>query len=236
MVKTKLVGVLCASLLAAVGVIASVNTSVKAEDQKVPYSKFNMIAPQPEPKIVEPDELSGVQVPIAKENRKFNVSGVQCVWCSLENLARHHKETKLYDLTEKFKHATGPNYVARVLASRDVKYKQVYSGKKAGIDFIKEYVTKKKLGVGIGINNVHMINVIHFDEAKGIVKVIDNDGPDALKVQTWTMEKFNQNFDGWAVVIFPPDYRETLLDKRWGRKELEAHPLDKTILSYYDEK
>jgi hypothetical protein len=209
------------------------SVAIGATPPEIPFNKFNMIAPV-EPKGIDP-EMFDVQVPIAKENRAFNVSGVQCVWCSLQNLAKHHKETRLYDLTDKYKHATGPAYVGRVLDSRGVKYKQVYSGKQAGVNFIKEYVTKKKLGVGVGVNNIHMINVVHFDETKGVVKVIDNGGPNALKIQTWTVDQFTQRFDGWAVVIFPPNYRETFFDRRWGKRDIDYHPLDRITLLYYDE-
>lgn len=235
MVKTKMFAFLFAAWSVVFGSTTTFtsNREAKAQDYQVPKRQFNLVAPvQENPKSPIELELIDVQVPIAKENRKFNVSGVQCVWCSLENLARHNGESKLYDLTEKYKHATGPSYVAQVLNSRGVKYKQVYSGKKAGIDFIREYVTKKKMGVGVGLQGVHMINVVHFDEVNGIVKVIDNSGPNAMKIQTWTIEKFDQRFDGWAITILPADYRETIFDKRWGRKVMDEHPMDKIILTY----
>jgi hypothetical protein len=153
-------------------------------------------------------ELIDVQVPIIKENRKYNESGVQCVWCSLENLARHHKVVALYDLTDIYKQATGPGYVGYVLKSRNIKYKQIQSSKEKGIAFIKEYVVEKKFGVGIGLQGIHMINLVHFDEEQKIVKVIDNGGPNALKIQTWTMDQFMNRFDGWVITIFPPDHNE----------------------------
>ena len=99
---------------------------------------FNHNKPQPIPPIespiipVEPPkptdpELIDVQVPIAKENRQYNNSGRQCVWCTLEALARHHGITNLYDLTDEYKFATGPSYVSNVLTQRGVAFRQSYS-------------------------------------------------------------------------------------------------------------
>ena len=59
-------------------------------------------------------------------------------------------------------------------------------------------------GAGIGVGHIHMLNCVHYDEEKGIVKIIDNGGPYAMKVQTWTMQQFDQRFDGWAITLFPP--------------------------------
>lgn len=177
------------------------------------------VEPVQPPKPVEPPkptdpELIDVQVPIAKEHRQYNYSGSQCVWCSLEALARHHGIANLYDLTDKYKFATGPSYVAGVLTKRGVAFRQSYSTKQADIEFIREYVTKKGYGVGIGVyNGTHMINLVHFDEEKGIVKIIEN-GDRSLKIQTWTMAQFNSRFSGWAIALVPPN-KETVDSERW---------------------
>jgi hypothetical protein len=89
-----------------------------------------------------------------------------------------------------------------------VKWKQIQNG---DTNFIKKYVCEMKLGVGFGVPG-HMLNLVHYDEQAGIVKVIDNVGPKALQVQTWSMSKFRQLWDGWAVVVFPTNYIETSYD------------------------
>jgi hypothetical protein len=174
------------------------------------------ITPPPPPAPpVEPDCV-GVQVPIPKNCRVYNRSGSQCVWCSLECLARHHNVKELYEgngrLTKNYTWATGPGEVQRVLNSRysTVKWKQIQNrGQLKG--FIKTYVCDKKFGIGLGIPG-HMLNLVHYDEEAKIVKIIDNGGPRALQIQDWSMEKFERLADGWAVTVFPPGYIETIDD------------------------
>lgn len=170
--------------------------------------------PIPEPKKpVEPDCV-GVQVPIPKDCRVYNKSGSQCVWCSIECLSRYHGVKDIYEgdrrITKTYTWATGPGEVSRVLKGKypTVKWKQIQNG---DTTFIKKYVTDMKLGIAFGIPG-HMLNLVHYDEAAGVVKVIDNGGSKALQVQTWSMSKFRQLWDGWALVVFPNDYIETAYD------------------------
>ncbi len=162
--------------------------------------------PQPE---VEPD-LIGVQVPIPKNCRVYNASGSQCVWCSIECLGRYHKVKELYEgdtrITKYHTWATVPFEVAQVMKTKypSVKWTQITSRNETN-SFIKKYVTEKKLGAGFAISG-HMLNIVHYDEAAKTVKVIDNLGPQALKVQEWSMDKFNRVAVGWALTVFPPGY------------------------------
>jgi len=163
------------------------------------------VPPKPLPPPVEPDCI-GVQVPIPKACRVYNRSGSQCVWCSIQCLALYHGVKDIQHLTDRYTWATGPGEVSRVLGGYpNVKWKQIQNG---DINFIKKYVTEKKLGVGLAIPG-HMLNLVHYDEEKGIVKVIDNCGPRALQVQDWSMSTFKRKWDGWALVVFPPGYVET---------------------------
>lgn len=166
---------------------------------------------QPPPIPVEPDCI-GVQVQIPKNCRVPNRSGSQCVWCSIECLCRFHGLKEVYEgehrITKHYTWGTGPGEVQRVLNTKypTVKWKQIQSRSQMK-SFIKKYVTEKKFGVGLGIPG-HMLNLVHYDEEKGIVKIIDNGGSKALQVQDWTMEKFNRLADGWVLTIFPKDYNE----------------------------
>jgi hypothetical protein len=153
----------------------------------------------------------GVQVPIPKADRVFNRSGSQCVWCSIECLGRYHGVKEVYEgngrLTKSYTWATGPREVYQVMRTRypTVRWKQITNH---DIRFIKRYVTELKFGVALGVPG-HMLNVVHYDEEARIVKVIDNCGPKALKVQDWTLDRFNRFWDGWAIVVFPPGYVES---------------------------
>lgn len=202
------------SVLLACWMIVLVSFS-KEPSAPAPKKTPNLPSIPVEPQIKDP-ELIGVQVPVTKECRVFNKSGSQCVWCSIECLGRHHKIKELYEdnrrLTLHYTWATGPGEVSRVLSGRypEVHWKQIQN--RASLKpFLRKYVAEKKLGVGLGIPG-HMLNVVHFDEAAGIVKIIDNYGPKALQIQDWTMEKFDRLADGWAIVIFPPGYVETSFD------------------------
>ncbi len=169
------------------------------------------IQPPAPPSPVEPDCV-GVQVPIPKACRVYNKSGSQCVWCSIECLCRYHGIKDVFEgdsrITKHYTWATGPGEVSRVLTSRysTLKWRQIQNRSQMKA-FIKEYVSEKKFGVGIGIPG-HMLNLVHYDEAAGIVKVIDNGGPKALQIQDWSMDKFNRLADGWVLTVFPPGHTE----------------------------
>ncbi len=151
-------------------------------------------------------EVADVQVPIPKEMRVFNKSGSQCVWCTIEMLAKFNRIPKANDLTQTYKHATGPREVAQVLTGRGVKFKQSIR-KDEGM--LEEYVAKRKLGVGVGVNHgTHMILVCHFDRQAKIVKVIDNSDR-SLRVQTWTLDQFRKIWSDWVLVILPDGDKTT---------------------------
>lgn len=145
-------------------------------------------------------ELIGLQVPVPKSIRIYNKSGSQCVWCTAQMLGTYHNVAGVHGLTDQYKHATGPGEFNRVMTARHVKFKQV-TGR--DLDFLDEWVTKKKMGCGIGVNNTHVIMVVHFVRGKE-VRVVDNSDR-SLRVQTWTWEKFQRNFTGWVFVILPDD-------------------------------
>lgn len=209
----KVFAVLCAfwiTVFSIGGAFSHHTATTTNNNYHIPYQQQQQIAPQSPLLIIEPakpqevdPELIDVQVPILKEHRQHNNSGVQCVWCSLTALCYHNGISEGYDLVKQYKHEAGPGQVRDALTARHINFKQVRNGQAAGIEFIKEYVTNKKYGVAIGIKGVHCINLVHYDEAKGIVKVIDNNGPYDRKIQTWTMDKFHSVFDSWVVVILP---------------------------------
>src|SRR5262249_112871 len=104
---------------------------------------------EPEQKEPTDPELVGVQVPIPRESRQFNNSGWQCAWCTMAMLCRYHNVEAGKQITDQYRHTTVPGEVYRVLRSRGIHFKGVSGRDEA---FLEEYVTRKKLGVGIGVN------------------------------------------------------------------------------------
>lgn len=145
------------------------------------------------------------QCKIPESHRVFNKSGKQCVWASLETLARYNKIEPLYGLTTKKSYQKGANYwdVNKALEKHNVRFKMTYhSDKKNGLTLLKKYVSEYKVGAAFAINRTtikHMVTMVHIDDEK--VQFIDNSDKE-LRVRTWSMKTFKENFDGWVVVIY----------------------------------
>jgi len=145
------------------------------------------------------DDTDGVQVPIPMSCRVYNRSGSQCVWCSIEVLARYHKIEALYTLTQKYKHATGGGEVSRVLNRLNIKYTMQDEGERNTQILID--ACEKGWGAGVGLHGTHMVNVVHFKD--GVVKIIDN-SDSSLSIRSMSMNQFLRAWDGWVVVLVPP--------------------------------
>lgn len=142
------------------------------------------------------DDTVDVQVPIPMECRVGNRSGSQCVWCSLECLARYHHVEAAMHLTDVHKGTAGSGNVKSVLDSLGVKYQQQQN---RDTKFLED-ICVKGWGAGVGLNGTHMVNVVHFKD--DVVKIIDN-SDSSLRIQTWTRAQFIQRFDGWVVTLIP---------------------------------
>jgi hypothetical protein len=141
-----------------------------------------------------------IQVFVLKEHRVRNRSGSQCVWCSLECLARLHGIEKASHLTDRYKGTAGPGDVRFVLGSYGVAYQMRVGEQGKDKKFLK-VCCENGWGACVGVHGSHMINVVHYRD--GIVKVIDNSDPE-LRVQEWTEQRFLNAWDGWAVTLVPP--------------------------------
>lgn len=150
--------------------------------------------------LVEPNDTEGVQVPIPMNCRVPNRSGSQCVWCSIECLSKYHKIEVTSHLTDKYKRATGGNEVRRVLDGLGVKYIMQAEGNKD--TRILEDACSKGWGAGVGLRGTHMVNLVHFKD--DTVKIIDN-SDSSLKIRTWSKDQFMKAWDGWIVVMIPPN-------------------------------
>ena len=149
-------------------------------------------------------ELDGLQVPIQRKNRLFNQTHSQCVWVTLESLGTHNGIEKLRGISRThggLANQGDVNYLCRSLGVRVVQNPMGYPN----WDFIEEYVTKQKVGCGVGVGHgrvCHMITCVHFE--RGVrVKVIDNDGPRALQVTAWDWDEFRSRHNGWAFAVLP---------------------------------
>jgi hypothetical protein len=146
------------------------------------------------------EDMRDVQVPIPMECRVPNRSGDQCVWCSLECLSKYHKIEAGSHLTDTYKNSTDGKEVRRVLDGLSIKYTMQAEGNKDVK--ILEDACAKGWGASVGLSGVHMVNVVHF---KGdVVKVIDN-ADSTLKIRTWTKDQFFKRWDGWTVILVPPN-------------------------------
>jgi hypothetical protein len=62
----------------------------------------------------------------------------------------------------------------------------------------------------------HAIVICHYDEKNKIVKVIDNSDR-SLRIQSWSMDKFNKLWGGWILVIYGKN--DIFLDRLRGLLE-----------------
>lgn len=141
----------------------------------------------------------GQQVKIPQECRVRNKTGIQCVWASIETLARHHGVPAASNLTDYYKGLAGPNDALRVLRERRVQGYITYPGFK-NVQWLKDCCSKG-WGAGVGLGGQHMLLVVHYKD--GQVGIIDNLDPE-LRVKYWTEPEFLNRWDGWTVTLVPP--------------------------------
>jgi RNA polymerase subunit RPABC4/transcription elongation factor Spt4 len=151
------------------------------------------------------DDLSDIQVPIPMKDRVPNRTGVQCVWSSIETIARYCGENKLYDLTynDNYKSYASPKSARKMFETYEVKY-EITTSKNDRSLLIKGCVIERR-GCTFGVPG-HVMVIVHYDEEKGVIKYINNSDPQ-LKVRTWTMQEFNKRWDGWVMIVYAENDR-----------------------------
>lgn len=206
---TRFIAGIAITLAFLIGVALSPVKKIPVEATSVPMDR---VYPNPtSPPLVNPcadfegtpeeKELEDVQVPVPMKDRVFNKTRIQCVWCSLELLGRWAEEPKLIDLTDdpECKSYSGPSSAARKLNMRKVRFEQETNKKTARMLILKA-VVKERHGVLFSIPG-HAMNLVHYDEAKGVVKYINNSDK-TLKIRTWSMEEFEKRWEGWVCAIY----------------------------------
>jgi S1-C subfamily serine protease len=122
-----------------------------------------------------------------------NRTGSQCVWSSLETLARFHGLDSLAShLTSEHKGTAGPGDVAAVLKRFGINYEQSRSHDRAML----ERALAQGLGAAIGVNGSHMVTLVGLDGSTA--SIIDNSDR-SLSVRQIPLSRW----DGWAVVLHP---------------------------------
>lgn len=149
---------------------------------------------------LQEEDHHGLMVPIPKEDRVFNKTGIQCVWASIECLGRFANEKKLIGLTnhEDCQSYASPTTLAAKLKSLKVKFEQTVNKKDKSL-LIKSLVEERR-GCLFGIPG-HAMVLVHYDEQNKFVKYINNSDKN-LKVRTWSLDEFNQRWDGWICVVY----------------------------------
>lgn len=161
----------------------------------------------------EDNELEGVQCPIPMKDRVRNYTGVQCVFSSIEMIARWAECKELLEppITTRSdcKSYSGPSDLKNKLERFGLKpytengkgpmYRQVYRNKDEAIRVIKEAMAEGR-GTLFGVPG-HAMVLIHYDEEANVVKWVDNSDR-SLRVQTMTIERFMSRWDGWICVIY----------------------------------
>lgn len=149
-----------------------------------------------------------VHVPVHRDDRVFNKNNKCCVWCSLEVLAYHAQIEQLYFLSEDYEGPSNLGQVITVLQQRGVRYKINWEGntsRQAIYDFLVIPCQYEHRGVAVTLvldaTHSHMLNVVHYDRKKKIVKVIDNCDP-KLRIREWDWDDFHQKWNGAAVIIY----------------------------------
>jgi len=146
------------------------------------------------------EDLEGLMCPIPMKDRVYNYTEIQCVYSSIEMLGRYAQEPKLYDLTSNpdCQGYSGPSLASQILRGLNVKFEQTTNYRDRSL--IIKGVVRERRGVLFDIPG-HAMVLVHYDEEAGIVKYVDNSDPD-LKVRTWTMRRFNNEWDGWIMIIY----------------------------------
>lgn len=142
----------------------------------------------------------GVECPVNRQDRVGNGTGVQCVWASLETIARYIGETRLYDLTDKYKNVSDPGQVAQVLNSRGVPFEQATSKEEARVLIMKGM--QNGMPVLFGAGRVHAMVIVNYDPTCNRACYVDNSNLGA-GVITKTIPEFERMWDGWVVLLHP---------------------------------
>jgi len=135
---------------------------------------------------------------IAPSNLVPNRTGSQCVWVTLESIARHWGMTDLYNLHNNLG-TSGPGEVARVMIAR---HRHIYWSPEGKQDWQSlANASANHWPVGVGLRGTHMLLLVDLTQTHATI--IDNGGQKSGQRQVWTREYFASAWDGWFVTLDP---------------------------------
>lgn len=150
-------------------------------------------------------EAAEIHAPIAQEDRIFNHTNVNCVFCSVEMMARRAKETRLYGISSQYIGPCSMQQLINLLIGRNIRFKISHHGsisESAKRDFLLLPCKYEKRGVVVGVDNrTHVVNLVHYDDITKTVMIIENGDKD-LKVQQMDWDEFHRRWDGYAIIIY----------------------------------
>jgi hypothetical protein len=126
----------------------------------------------------------------------------RCGWCCVETLARHHKISALYGLTEHHASRCEASNLETVVADADVSYRIQYPGSRS--QAILRYAVRENLGAVVGFRELypgaggHIVTLIDLTEEG--VQVIDPNDADG-RTRRMTLDRFLYWWDGFALVL-----------------------------------
>lgn len=156
------------------------------------------------------------EIPIPKENRIANEPPGYCMWCALETIGRTMGMKELYCLKENRKSDPGilvwlgsdwatvpsaaafPHNVRDKLDHLGVRYRMQMPGDTDTVILTKALAAGTAVAIGLtSSRGKHAVVLIELTDKNA--KIVDSE--DVSEVKTLSRDKFDELWDGWAVVL-----------------------------------
>jgi hypothetical protein len=156
------------------------------------------------------------EIPIPKENRIANEPPGYCMWCALETIGRTMGIKELYSLKENRKSEPGtlvwqgvewatvpsaaafPHNVGEKLDYLGVKYRMQLPGNTDTAILTRALTAGTAVAIGLtSSRGKHAVVLVELTDKNA--KIVDSE--DVSEVKTLSREKFDELWDGWAVVL-----------------------------------
>ena len=146
---------------------------------------------------------SAYSVEIPEKHRIYNRTGSQCVWVSLETVARWNGIEELYNISKSPSCQTfaGPGQVRSLLKNKGVYFYDSIPPKSPSAYELLNWADKYDICCIIGLNYAHAVVLQELTDEYAIFIENARQGCPSVKI---SRERFDQIFDGWVVVIFVP--------------------------------
>lgn len=136
-------------------------------------------------------------LPVQLDQMSKNLTGGQCVWCSIETCAKYQGVKAACSITRNHPGVTDPGGVDRTLKAMGVKFNQQYPGNRS-LTFLKSVIDSGRPAI-IGLSGQHAVVCCGMSDTG--VYIIDNMGPRSNGTYFWPMAYFKDRFDGWVIYL-----------------------------------